>query len=61
MRTSEWDSEICAICLEVVRQDQPVYTMSCAHLFHYGCAERWYRRDETRTCPVCRSGLDRDV
>lgn len=49
------------ICLEVVRDDQPAYTMSCTHVFHFECAARWYQRDATRTCPVCRSGLDGDA
>ncbi|PVH78097.1 hypothetical protein DL98DRAFT_573357 [Cadophora sp. DSE1049] len=57
----EWENEICAICLEIIQDNEPVYTLQCRHIFHFACAKRWYSRDVARTCPVCRSGSDGKV
>jgi len=59
MRTSPeayWERDICAICLESIQDSESIYTLQCRHMFHFACAEGWYARDVTKTCPVCRRG-----
>jgi len=55
---SEWDVAVCAICLEAVKDQDPIYELKCSHVFHFGCAKAWYDRQFGRTCPVCRNGTD---
>jgi len=55
---SEWDVAVCAICLEAVKDQDPIYELKCSHVFHFGCAKAWYDRQVGRTCPVCRNGTD---
>jgi len=47
-----------AICLEAVKDQDPIYELKCSHVFHFGCAKAWYDRQVGRTCPVCRNGTD---
>merc|ERR1712000_574260 len=49
---------VCAICLEAVKDQDPIYELKCSHVFHFGCAKAWYDRQVGRTCPVCRNGTD---
>ena len=42
----------CSICLEKVDETTGSATLSCGHLFHFGCLARWILKNET--CPYCR-------
>ena len=44
--------ENCIICLERYETEERVTELSCGHLFHYSCIEKWF--DESTTCPCCR-------
>ncbi|KAI5288476.1 hypothetical protein KEM54_005187, partial [Ascosphaera aggregata] len=43
--------EICSICLNSLRDKDPVVTV-CKHCFCRPCIEEWF--DERKTCPLCR-------
>lgn len=42
----------CGICLEQMDSGQPVVKLSCGHIYHGDCINRWRRTSDT--CPVCR-------
>ncbi|XP_038687460.1 uncharacterized RING finger protein P32A8.03c-like [Tripterygium wilfordii] len=46
------DSSECPICLGSFVVGEDVVRLSCGHIFHHECVERWQRR--SGTCPVCR-------
>ncbi|XP_039026517.1 probable E3 ubiquitin-protein ligase RHA1A [Hibiscus syriacus] len=52
------DEEVveCAICLCKIDEDDEIRELTCDHLFHRVCLDRWagYRRS---TCPICRTSL----
>lgn len=48
----------CNICYEMA--SEPVVTL-CGHLYCWPCLYRWLQmRNNLRTCPVCKAGVDRD-
>jgi hypothetical protein len=42
----------CIICLEPFEQHQLLYELSCNHVFHFQCIDKWH--DVSKCCPVCR-------
>ncbi|KAI3941040.1 hypothetical protein MKW92_045316 [Papaver armeniacum] len=55
MKASDQDS--CAICLrDYEGQDEIRPLISCHHIFHGSCLDRWIVGDQT-TCPLCRNSL----
>lgn len=48
--------EECVICLCRIDEDDEIRELSCDHLFHRGCLDRWLSYGNM-TCPVCRNRL----
>ena len=42
----------CTICFESINERTGSATLSCGHLFHFGCLARWILKSQT--CPYCR-------
>lgn len=42
----------CTICLEPIDERTGSATLSCSHIFHFGCLARWILK--TQSCPYCR-------
>ena len=41
---------ICIICFDEIKEE--TRKLNCAHAFHEGCIEKWYKR--SHRCPLCR-------
>ena len=42
----------CTICFEPINERTGSATLSCSHIFHFGCLARWILKNQT--CPYCR-------
>jgi hypothetical protein len=42
----------CTICFEAIDERTGSATLSCGHIYHFGCLARWILK--TQTCPYCR-------
>ncbi|KAF8040759.1 hypothetical protein BT93_B2860 [Corymbia citriodora subsp. variegata] len=48
--------EECCVCLSRFEDEEEVSeVVSCRHVFHKGCLERWFQNYRSSTCPLCRS------
>jgi len=54
----EEDVFSCNICLEPVKDKDPVVTQ-CGHLYCWPCLYRWMNTNHT-TCPVCKAGVTQE-
>lgn len=43
--------EICVVCLETYKQREVVRILTCRHIFHKRCIDRWLLK--RGTCPIC--------
>lgn len=48
--------DACAICLDVLGNDQKNYKLSCNHTFHHECIDSWIK--DNPSCPICRKSID---
>ncbi|RAH58536.1 hypothetical protein BO85DRAFT_448552 [Aspergillus piperis CBS 112811] len=48
----DWESSICAICLETVNKADVIHALPCKHVFHRQCLETWFL-EYHNACPVC--------
>jgi hypothetical protein len=48
----ETEKMVCAICFEVIQNNQKIVELRCQHLFHPECSKDWVV--EKKRCPVCR-------
>lgn len=46
--------DTCAICLDVMEDDDSVRGLACNHVFHETCIDKWLM-SRRACCPVCRS------
>ncbi|KAJ9419424.1 hypothetical protein QL093DRAFT_2363981 [Fusarium oxysporum] len=46
--------DVCAICIEVLRDQDNVRQLKCKHVFHTGCIDSWFQRHHV-DCPLCKS------
>lgn len=46
------EESLCAICLDAIRRG---VSLSCSHVFHKFCIERWVA--SSATCPYCRAAI----
>lgn len=44
--------EVCVVCLESGEKGESMVRLTCKHVFHKGCVEKWLQ--ESQTCPSCR-------
>lgn len=51
---SEDINKTCSICLNLFESENIVYYLSCQHLFHSSCLDKWNKN----TCPYCRKKID---
>lgn len=51
--TDETKGEECSICLEKYRPGTYKRKLSCGHIFHKKCIDKWFRNDKNE-CPMCR-------
>ena len=50
----------CAVCLDAIREGEPVKRLPCGHVFHSSCVDPWLM-EEKAVCPICRKGVFDDV
>ena len=51
-KTNNLEKKICCICQYNIEFEQEIYLLSCNHLFHTECADKWFK--EKSECPYCR-------
>lgn len=52
---------MCAVCLNIMeRQEEVRMLMSCSHIFHRRCLDKWVDYGQ-KTCPLCRSPFLSDI
>ena len=45
----------CTLCLNVMIDSfQYIHTNNCTHGFHTSCIDKWYKKQNQKTCPLCR-------
>lgn len=49
--------ESCAICIEVLKQEEKFVKTQCYHYFHIGCWSRYVASGGGQDCPVCRTAV----
>ena len=45
----------CAVCVECAKDGDSVLRLPCSHEFHTTCITRWFQRNVTPSCPLCRT------
>lgn len=53
---SEHEHDCCTVCLTRFHPDTEINTLTCGHLFHKLCLEKWLHYWNI-TCPLCRTPL----
>ena len=53
---SESSTHQCSICLESINVGESCTSLSCEHVFHLSCIERWCTSHNS--CPMCRRPID---
>ncbi|KAH6874195.1 hypothetical protein B0T10DRAFT_233030 [Thelonectria olida] len=60
LKQSTWAStpsssaELCAICLEMLVDQDDVRQFKCKHVFHTRCIDSWFQKHHV-DCPLCKS------
>ena len=44
------------MCLDAIREGEPVKRLPCGHVFHSSCIDPWLL-EEKAVCPTCRKGV----
>lgn len=52
--TQSGSAEVCAVCIEVLVDDDDVRRLKCNHVFHMSCIDSWFQKHHV-DCPLCRS------
>ncbi|KAJ7419776.1 hypothetical protein BTVI_24149 [Pitangus sulphuratus] len=48
----------CAICLQACEPGRALKLLSCSHVYHGKCIDRWHRAQPgSKTCPLCLYGV----
>jgi len=45
------EKQMCLVCREEYKTNDPVKILSCTHIYHKGCIDKWF--EDHKTCPVC--------
>ena len=48
---------VCPICLEEIEVGEYQRQLSCSHVFHKKCIDKWIIADVNCSCPLCRMDL----
>jgi len=50
-----FNQDSCPICLERFREEEPVHSLNCGHVFHARCLFHWFKDKDltTMNCPLC--------
>ena len=46
----------CVVCLDAIREGEPVKRLPCGHVFHSSCIDPWLM-EEKAVCPTCHKGV----
>ena len=50
------NNDTCSICLENYKKGTYKRMLSCNHIFHKKCVDKWFKNGSNgNTCPVCRN------
>ena len=41
----------CVICLEDMKNDEELILISCSHIYHKECIQKWFQKNNI--CPLC--------
>ncbi|KAL2457581.1 putative E3 ubiquitin-protein ligase XERICO [Abeliophyllum distichum] len=52
----DFPKEECSVCLSEFKQNAEVNRLSCGHVFHKSCLEKWLKYWNV-TCPLCRNHM----
>ncbi|KAJ9419184.1 hypothetical protein QL093DRAFT_2355679 [Fusarium oxysporum] len=52
--TQSSSAEVCAICIEVLGDQDDVRRLKCKHVFHTSCIDSWFQKHHI-DCPLCKS------
>ena len=53
MPSDNSQTQICAICQNIITKDTNILILPCKHFFHYDCIEKWFEKHNT--CPIDRT------
>ena len=53
-----YNQSTCSICIDQFKSNQKICALSCDHIFHKKCVERWLTREEA-SCPVCKKNINK--
>ncbi|PWA50748.1 Zinc finger, RING/FYVE/PHD-type [Artemisia annua] len=53
---SQATKQECSICLMEFKPDAEINRLSCGHVFHISCLEKWLKYWKV-TCPLCRNDM----
>jgi Ring finger domain len=50
-----FNQDSCPICLDRFREEEPVHSLNCGHVFHARCLFHWFKDKEiaAMNCPLC--------
>ena len=51
-----YNNNICSICTENINIHNDVYLLSCFHIFHAKCLNKWIKKN--KNCPHCRNNIN---
>jgi len=46
----------CPICIDNFKENEYFRELSCKHVFHKKCIDRWFKKDHS-DCPMCRTKI----
>lgn len=53
----ERESDDCCICLEPIPKNSQIRALSCKHVYHLECLDRWLLEDKNNKCPLCSNAV----
>ncbi|KAH7016145.1 uncharacterized protein B0I36DRAFT_336880 [Microdochium trichocladiopsis] len=49
---SSFESQLCIICLDAIQDTTLIRALTCQHIYHKACFDKWFERDHD-VCPLC--------
>lgn len=50
------DSDICAVCIASINEEDNIRALECSHIFHVACIDTWLE-NRRACCPLCMKDL----